>query len=212
MRALLILAFIGTVPAYATASASPDLVALEKELAAEREAFDTGKKSAEDQRSFIDVFRPRWEAAAANSPKTPANEALNARILAQLGERDAAVTSLTKALEAHPGDATLTMALGQTYLDGGDYQSALAEAEKILESDPKHEGALLLKHSSAGRVSTTAGRSGEPAPSSSSGLRSADSPGVGFVYTQARKKAGTRNTHCAGDSRRRQRAWRSDDG
>lgn len=161
MRALLFLALFGAPSAHADVAAAPELVALEDELADGKEALKRGEREAPAFEAFVADFRPRLEKAVEKAPKTNANAAVHARILVLLGDHDAAISSLGRALEADPGDATLTMTLGQTLLERGDYAAALAEAEKILARDPKDGGALLLKHTAEGR---SAGNTASLAP------------------------------------------------
>ncbi len=191
MRALLFFALFGAPSSHAAVAAAPELVALEKELTDGKEALKWGESEAPAFKAFIADFRPRLEKTVEKAPKTRENAAAHARILVLLGDHDSAVSTLGRALEADPGDATLTMTLGQTHLERGDYASALAEAEKVLARDSKHGGALLLKHTAAGRSQgkTTSHAPSGAAPSYIGTQHGGSRQAVAF--TEHPKKTGT---------------------
>ncbi|MCM2304170.1 MAG: hypothetical protein NDJ72_05670 [Elusimicrobia bacterium] len=191
MRALLFLALFVAPSAHAAVAAAPELVALEKELAEGKEALKRGEREVPAFEAFVADFRPRMEEAVERAPKTRENVALHARILVLLDDHDAAISTLGRALEIDPGDETLTMTLGQTLLERGDYASALAEAEKVLARDPKHGGALLLKHTAAGR---SAGKAPSAAPTETASSYVATQHGgsrQAVAFTEHPRKKGT---------------------
>ncbi len=62
--------------------------------------------------------------------------------LDMLGRYDAAIVNYRQALEERPGDATVTLALGQAYLDAGQDDDARAAFEQVLAGAPEDSQAL----------------------------------------------------------------------
>lgn len=137
--------------------ASPELLQLEKLLTTEQEARQQNVVSPEQYLIFLSDFRPKLQTALAEAPPSPENTATHARILVLLGENAEAIAGLDRALEARPGNTTLTISLGQARLQNKDYVGALAAADEVLTADPKNFDALALKHQSAGRATPSVG-------------------------------------------------------
>jgi tetratricopeptide (TPR) repeat protein len=132
--------------------ASPELVRLDRKLVQILEARDRGRVEPDRYRDFLIGFRADLRSARAATAPSPVNEALHARILSRLGDRDEAASALMKALGKNPNVPALVVALGQVRYDERKYSAALVEANAALKLDPSNREALTLKHFSEGRI------------------------------------------------------------
>lgn len=193
MRTLLLLALLAASPSPARAGdaapPSPELIELEKTLTQKREEKTKGAVTPEQYQAFLAEFRPDLAKTMERLSPMPANAAAHARILVLLGDHAAAVQGLSKALEAAPGNNTLTLALGQTYYEKADYAAALATAEEVLKHDPKNDAALFLKHSSAGRSAPDGqGRGRTASAARTQAITPPQAPRTGAEFTAPAKR------------------------
>lgn len=176
----------------ATDAPAPELVSLDASLKKTQDAKAAGTVDEKAYREFVTRFRAQLDAAMAAVTPTPANTALQARILSRLGDPAQAEAALGTALKRAPDDPVLRVALSQVRYDKKDFTGALAEADAVLARDPSNKAALALKHFSEGRVE--AGASGGASSTQKTGASAAVvSPGL-----QALLGAGA-NAHQSGD-------------
>jgi tetratricopeptide (TPR) repeat protein len=171
---------------------APELVSLDASLKKTQDAKATGTIDEKAYREFVTRFRAQLDAAMAAVAPTPANTALQARILSRLGDPAQAEAALGTALKRAPDDPVLRVALSQVRYDKKDYAGALAEADAVLARDPSNKAALALKHFSEGRVEAGASSAASSLPTTGT-PGSVVSPGL-----QALIGAGA-NAHETGD-------------
>jgi predicted Zn-dependent protease len=76
---------------------------------------------------------------------SPAGPALRAQLASLKGRIDTAAQEYAEAVQRAPRRADLRLALAQTSLAAGKTDDALKQAGWVLEADPEHDAALLLK-------------------------------------------------------------------
>ncbi|MDD5302498.1 MAG: tetratricopeptide repeat protein [Elusimicrobia bacterium] len=184
---LAILLLTPVAPAWAGDAAAPELVKLEQKLTVEQEAKTKGSTSPEQYRAFLSDFRPALTAAMSRVPPSSENTAAHARILVMLGEHKEAVAGLNRALKDRPGDSTLKLALGQTYLEKKDYAGALAAANEVLKQDPNNFDALRIKSESVDRGAPGAGGPSITPASPVPAVASNAGPQIAFTVQRKRK-------------------------
>lgn len=136
----------------ATKNAHPDLLRLEQELARKLDDKKEGRVTPEQYQTWKGEFRARLDAVIARVPPSPDNTAAHARIMAQLGEGEAAHAALDQALEQNPKSPILLTTKGQVLYDQKDFPGATHNALQAWEnSGHTDKGAWALYQMSKGR-------------------------------------------------------------
>lgn len=136
----------------ATKKAHPDLLRLEQELARKLDDKKDGRVTPEQYQPWKGEFRARLDAAITRVPPSPDNTAAHARIMAQLGEGEAAHAVLDQALEQNPKSPVLLTTKGQVLYDQKDFPGAAHNALQAWEnSGHTNKGAWALYQMSKGR-------------------------------------------------------------
>jgi tetratricopeptide (TPR) repeat protein len=146
------------VPAATTPpKAKPDseLLRLDQSLDKARDDKSNGRLSEKEYQNFVAKFRGDLSETMERIKPSPENTALHARIISHLDDPRQALSELGPAIKNDPGNIDLRVAAGQVQLERKDYPAALAEANAALDIDPKNQEALMLKHFSQGRDSSS---------------------------------------------------------
>jgi tetratricopeptide (TPR) repeat protein len=147
----------------ATKKAHPDLLRLEQELSRELDDKKDGRVTPEQYQAWKGEFRERLDAAITRVPPSPDNTAANARIMAQLGEGEAAHAALDQALEQNPKSQVLLTTKGQVLYDQKDFPGAAQNALQAWEnSGHTDKGAWALYQMSKGRGAPSGAASTSP--------------------------------------------------
>ncbi len=147
----------------ATKKAHPDLFRLEQELSRKLDDKKDGRVTPEQYQAWKGEFRARLDAAIARVPPSPDNTATNARIMAQLGEGEAAHAALDQALEQNPKSPVLLATKGQVLYDQKDFPGAAHNALQAWENSGRTDkGAWALYQMSKGRGSPSGTASVSP--------------------------------------------------
>lgn len=146
-----------------TKEAHPELIRLEQELSRKLDDKKDGRITPEQYHAWKGEFRPRLDAAIARVPPTSDNTAANARIMAQLGESEAAHAALDRALEQNPKSPVLLVTKGQVLFDQKDFPGAAHNALQAWEnSGHTDKGAWALYQMSKGRGAPSETASASP--------------------------------------------------
>lgn len=147
----------------ATNKAHPDLLRLEQELSRKLDDKKDGRVTPEQYQAWKGEFRARLDAAIALVPQSPDNSAAQARIMAQLGEGEAAHAALDQALEQNPKSSVLLTTKGQVLYDQKDFPGAAQNALQAWESSGHTDkGAWALYQMSKGRSAPSGTASASP--------------------------------------------------
>ncbi|OGR95857.1 MAG: hypothetical protein A2V88_13255 [Elusimicrobia bacterium RBG_16_66_12] len=113
----------------------PKLVRLEQELLRKLGEPGLDRKSPQYRR-FAEAFRARLDVSMGEVPPTSINKGFHARILSRLDASgmQQAEGSLNAGLEQNPNDHALRLSLGFVRAQKGDYSSAAATAQAVLNS------------------------------------------------------------------------------
>ena len=120
--------------AAATKKAHPDLLRLEQELSRKLDDKKDGRVTPEQYQAWKSEFRARLDAEIARVPPSPDNTAAHARMMAQLGESEAAHAALDQALEQNPKNPVLLTTKGQVLYDQKDFPGAAHNALQAWEN------------------------------------------------------------------------------
>lgn len=135
-----------------TTKAHPDLLRLEQELSRKLDDKKDGRITPEQYQAWKGEFRARLDAAIIRVPPSPDNTAANARIMAQLGEGEAAHAALDEALEQNPKSPVLLTTKGQVLYDQKDFPGAAHNALQAWETSGRTDkSAWALYQMSKGR-------------------------------------------------------------
>lgn len=135
-----------------TNNAHPDLLRLEQELSRKLDDKKDGRVTPEQYQAWKREFRARLDAAITRVPSSPDNTAANARIMAQLGEGEAAHAVLDQALEQNPKSPVLLTTKGQVLYDQKDFPGAAHNALQAWENSGRTDkDAWALYQMSKGR-------------------------------------------------------------
>lgn len=147
----------------ATKKAHPNLLRLEQELSRKLDDKNDGRVTHEQYQAWKGEFRARLDAAITRVPPSPDNTAANARIMAQLGEGEAAHAALDQALEQNPKSPILLATKGQVLYDQKDFPGAAHNALQAWENSGRTDrGAWALYQMSKGRGSPSGMTSASP--------------------------------------------------
>lgn len=166
------------------AEPAPQLVALDALLARTQEDHRQGRLEAKAYGDAIAAFRTDLAATVSRLEGSSDNAALHARILSRLGEPKGAFAALGPALAREPDDAGLRVALSRVLLEQKNYRAALAEANAVLEGDPRNKEALAIKFESEGRADPSRAAASVQGPGA--GGAAAAEPGAAVVVPRAR--------------------------
>lgn len=164
----------------AFAAPARELVALDASLARIQEDHRQGRLEEKACTDAIAAFRSDLAATISGLEPSSDNAALHARILSRLGEPKEAFAALGPALARDPDAAGLRLALSQVLLEQKNYRAALAEANAVLERDPRNKEALAIKFESQGRA--------EPSPAASSAQAPAHSAAAAAPVVAAKSR------------------------
>ncbi|MDP3542645.1 MAG: hypothetical protein Q8T11_09300 [Elusimicrobiota bacterium] len=146
-----------------TQKAHPDLLRLEQELSRKLDDKKDGRVTPEQYQAWKGEFRERLDAATTRVPSSPDNTAANARIMAQLGEGEAAQAALDQALEQNPKSSVLLTTKGQVLFDQKDFPGAAQNALQAWENSGRTDkGAWALYQMSKGRSAPSGTGSASP--------------------------------------------------
>ena len=146
-----------------TKKAHPDLLRLEQELSRKLDDKKDGRVTPEQYQAWKGDFRARLDAAIARVPPSPDNTAANVRIMAQLGEGEAAHAALDQALEQNPKSSVLLTTKGQILYDQKDFPGAAHNALQAWENSGRTDkGAWALYQMSKDRVTPSGTLSASP--------------------------------------------------
>ena len=146
-----------------TKKAHPDLIRLEQELSRKLDDKKDGRITLEQYQEWGGEFRTRLDAAIARVPPSPDNTAAHARIMAQLGESEAARATLDQALEQNPKSPVLLTTKGHVLYDQKDFPGAAKNALPAWESSGHTDkGAWALYQMSKGRGAPSGTASASP--------------------------------------------------
>jgi tetratricopeptide (TPR) repeat protein len=135
-----------------TQKVHPDLLRLEQELSRKLDDKNDGRVTPEQYHAWEGEFRARLDAAITRMPPSPDNTAASARIMAQLGEGEAAQAALDQALEQNPKSPVLLTTKGQVLYDQKDFPGAAHNALQAWENSGRTDkGAWALYQMSKGR-------------------------------------------------------------
>lgn len=133
--------------------AHPDLLRLEKDLAAQQAEKKSGRVTAEQYQEWLIKFRSNLAATAARVPHSPDNTAAHARITALLGDSGQARAALSQALESNPGSPVLLRTKSQILYDLKDFPGAARDGLEAWEKSGRTDKAAWeLYQISKGRV------------------------------------------------------------
>lgn len=118
----------------ATTKAHPDLLRLEQELSRKLDDKKDARITPEQYQGWKGGFRTRLDAVISRVPPLPDNTAAHARIMAQLGESEAARATLDQALEQNPKSPLLLTTKGQILYDQKDFPGAAHNALQAWEN------------------------------------------------------------------------------
>lgn len=136
----------------ATKKAHSDLLRLEQDLTRKLDDKKDGRVTPEQYQAWKGEFRARLDAAIARVPPSPDNTAAQARIMAQLGEGEAAHAALDQALEKNPKSPVLLTTKGQVLYNQKDFPGAAHNALQAWENSGRTDkGAWALYQMSKGR-------------------------------------------------------------
>lgn len=146
-----------------TKKAHPDLLRLEQELSRKLDDKKDGHVTPEQYQAWKGEFRARLDAAITRVPPSPDNTAANARIMAQLGEGEAAHAALDQALEQNPKSPVLLTTKGQVLFNQKDFPGAAHNALQAWENSGRTDkGAWALYQMSKGRGTPSGTASAAP--------------------------------------------------
>lgn len=143
-------------------TAAPELTALSQTLTRRQKDKEQGRVPPEEYKAFIDKFRADLDQTYARIPKSPANDALHARLLSRLGNSGRALAGLSAALERDPKNPALLSAKANALFENKDYPGAAAAANAVLRGRPDDKEALWLKHASEDRAAPSVHLPGSP--------------------------------------------------
>lgn len=146
-----------------TKKADPELLRLEQELSRKLEDTKDSRVTPEQYQAWKGEFRARLDTAITRVPSSPENTAANARIMAQLGEGEAAHAALDQALEQNPKSPVLLTTKGQVLFDQKDFPGAAQSALEAWENSGRSDkGAWALYQMSKGRSAPSGTASASP--------------------------------------------------
>ncbi len=149
--------------AVATKKAHSDLLRLEQQLSRRLDDKKEGRVTPEQYQAWKGEFRARLDDAITRVPPSPENTAANARIMAQLGEGEAAHAALDQALEQNPKSSVLLTTKGQVLYDQKDFPGAAHNALQAWEnSGHTDKGAWALYKMSKSRGAPSGTTSASP--------------------------------------------------